>query len=126
MRIAVLGLSFKPNTDDVREAAALKIIKRLREEGAEERAFDPVGGENARRELPDIQLADGTYPCIDGADGLIIVTEWNEFRVLDLDRVAKLLKQPLVVDCRNIFNSELMSAAGLKYSSFGRLEPETT
>ena len=126
MKIAVLGLSFKPNTDDVREAASLKIIRRLREEGAEERAFDPVAGANALKAMPDLRLSEGTYDCIEGADGLIIVTEWNEFRVLDLDRVASLLKRPIVVDCRNIFNRELMAEAGLAYRSFGQIDTEAS
>ncbi|MBN2171354.1 MAG: UDP-glucose/GDP-mannose dehydrogenase family protein [Candidatus Krumholzibacteriota bacterium] len=124
MRVAVLGLSFKPNTDDVREAASLKIIRRLREKGARERAFDPVAGANARRVLPDLDLAPGTYECLDGADALIIVTEWNEFRVLDLQRVAALLKRPLVVDCRNIFNARIMADAGLRYASYGQVDEE--
>jgi UDPglucose 6-dehydrogenase len=124
MRVAVLGLSFKPNTDDVREAASLKIIRRLRERGARERAFDPVAGANARRVLPDLDLAAGTYECLDGADALIIVTEWNEFRVLDLQRVAELLKRPLVVDCRNIFNARIMAEAGLRYASYGQVDEE--
>jgi len=124
MRVAVLGLSFKPNTDDVREAASLKIIRRLREKGARERAFDPVAGANAKRVLPDLDLAAGTYECLDGADALIIVTEWNEFRVLDLKRVASLLKRPLVVDCRNIFNARIMADAGLRYASYGQIGEE--
>ncbi|MBM4117740.1 UDP-glucose/GDP-mannose dehydrogenase family protein [bacterium] len=120
MQVAILGLSFKPNTDDVREAAALKIIALLRAKGARVRAFDPVAGENAKRALPDLELAAGTYECLEGADALVIVTEWNEFRVLDLDRVAGLLTQKLVVDCRNIFTPALMAEAGLAYASFGR------
>lgn len=120
MNVAILGLSFKPNTDDVREAAALKIIALLRAKGARVRAFDPVAGENAKRALPDLELAAGTYECLEGADALIIVTEWNEFRVLDLERVAGMLKQKLVVDCRNIFTPQLMAEAGLAYASFGR------
>jgi UDPglucose 6-dehydrogenase len=120
MQVAILGLSFKPNTDDVREAAALKIIAQLREKGAQVRAFDPVAGPNALRALPDLDLAAGTYECLEGADALIIVTEWNEFRVLDLERVASILKRKLVVDCRNIFTPALMAEAGLAYASFGR------
>ncbi|MBM4117850.1 UDP-glucose/GDP-mannose dehydrogenase family protein, partial [bacterium] len=120
MQVAILGLSFKPNTDDVREAAALKIIALLRAKGARVRAFDPVAGENAKRALPDLELAAGTYECLEGADALVIVTEWNEFRVLDLERVAQLLKRKLVVDCRNIFTPALMAEAGLAYASFGR------
>jgi UDPglucose 6-dehydrogenase len=120
MQVAILGLSFKPNTDDVREAAALKIIAMLREKGARVRAFDPVAGENARRALPDLELAAGTYECLEGADALVLVTEWNEFRVLDLERVAGLLKKKLVVDCRNVFTPALMAEAGLRYASFGR------
>jgi len=122
--VAVLGLSFKPNTDDVREAAALKIITRLRAEGASVRAFDPVAGPNAKAAMPDLELAADTYSCLEGADAMILVTEWNEFRVLDLERVASLLKRPLVVDCRNVFNHSLMRQAGLNYESFGQLDLE--
>jgi UDPglucose 6-dehydrogenase len=125
-RFAVLGLSFKPSTDDVREAASLKIIERLRAAGASVRAYDPVAGPNALKVMPDLDLAESTYDCIDGADGLIIVTEWNEFRVLDLERVAALLKRPVVVDCRNIFTPQLMREAGLRYVSFGQLDKETS
>ncbi|MCP4547852.1 MAG: UDP-glucose/GDP-mannose dehydrogenase family protein [bacterium] len=124
LRVAILGLSFKPNTDDVREAPAIKIIKQLRAEGASEIAYDPVAMPNAQLELPDLNLATGIYECITAADALMIVTEWNEFRVLDLNRVEKLLARNVVVDCRNIFNDKLMREAGLKYVSFGRVETE--
>ena len=124
LTVAVLGLSFKPNTDDVRESAALKIIARLRAEGAKERAYDPVAMANALKLLPDLVLAESTYDCITGADALMLVTEWNEFRVLDLSRVAALLKRPLVVDCRNVFNHALMREAGLRYEAFGQLDRE--
>ena len=120
LKVAMLGLSFKPNTDDVREAASLKMIRQLREEGATVRAFDPVAAENAQAVLPDLELASGTYDCIEGADALVVATEWNEFRVLDLEKVAGLLKRKLVVDCRNIFDAEQMRAAGLEYDSFGQ------
>ena len=125
MHVAILGLSFKPNTDDVREAAALKIIKLLGERGATVRAFDPVAGENAKRAMPELDLAAGTYECLERADALIIVTEWNEFRVLDLERVAGMLKRKLVVDCRNIFKAGPMAEAGLRYASFGRQSEES-
>jgi len=83
LRIAVLGLSFKPNTDDVREASALKIIRHLWDEGAEVIAYDPVAGPNAKLAMPDLELAENTDACVAGADGLILATEWNEFRLLD-------------------------------------------
>ncbi len=120
LKVAVLGLSFKPNTDDVREAASIKIIRQLRAGGATVRAFDPVAAENARAVLPDLELASGTYDCLEGADALVIATEWNEFRVLDLEKVAGMLKRKLVVDCRNIFDAKQMRAAGLEYDSFGQ------
>jgi len=88
------------------------------------RAFDPVAGPNAKAAMPDLELAADTYSCLEGADAMMLVTEWNEFRVLDLERVASLLKRPLVVDCRNVFNHSLMRQAGLNYESFGQLDLE--
>jgi len=120
LRIAVLGLSFKPNTDDVREASALKIIQGLWDEGASVVAYDPVAGENAKRAMPDLELAENAESCIKGADGLVLATEWSEFRLLDLARVASLLKGKRIVDCRNIYRPEQMEELGIAYESFGR------
>jgi UDPglucose 6-dehydrogenase len=118
--IAVLGLSFKPETDDIREAPALDIIRVLRERGAEIRAFDPAAMSVARRELPGVTLCDDSYSACDGADALAIVTEWNEFRMLDLDRVKQLLRRPVIVDLRNIYDPAAMRRAGFVYTSVGR------
>ncbi len=124
LKVALLGLSFKPNTDDVREAAALKIARMLLAEGATVRAFDPVAGDNARRAMPELILAADTDDCLKGADALIIATEWNEFRVLDLEMLAVSLGRKLVVDCRNIFDAKLMQEAGLSYAAFGKPQKE--
>lgn len=124
LKVALLGLSFKPNTDDVREAAALKIARMLIAEGATVRGYDPVAGENAVKAMPELELATGTKDCLSGADALIIATEWNEFRVLDLTMLAATLGRKLVVDCRNIFDAKLMEEAGLEYAAFGKPQKE--
>jgi UDPglucose 6-dehydrogenase len=120
--IAVLGLSFKPNTDDIREAPALLLIDRLLEIGVQVRSYDPAAMDNAR-ELYDgrIQFFDDSYSAIEGSDALIIMTEWNEFRVLDLDKIKSLLRDPVVIDCRNIYKPDVMKAMGFRYHSFGRV-----
>jgi len=120
LRIAVLGLSFKPNTDDVREASSLKIIGRLREEGARVVAYDPVAGPNARKILPDLELAESAMDCARGADGLILATEWDEFRLLDMAAIASSMVAARVVDCRNIHRPDRMRDMGIRYESFGR------
>ncbi len=118
--IAVLGLTFKPNTDDMREAPALYIIQALQDAGATIRAYDPEGMEHAAKLLPGVSFAANSYACIEGADALVIVTEWEAFRALDLRRVKSLLKSPVVVDLRNIYRPEEMAALGFTYSSVGR------
>lgn len=119
--LAVLGLSFKPNTDDIREAPALHIIDRLLENGAHVKTYDPAAMENAKRHFGSkITFFDDSYSAIEGADALIIVTEWNEFRVLDLDKIKELLREPVLFDCRNIYTPEVMRAMGFRYHSFGR------
>jgi UDPglucose 6-dehydrogenase len=117
--VAVLGLTFKPNTDDMREAPSLAIIPALRLEGALIRAYDPEGGREASR-LLDIDLSSDAYEAISGADGVVILTEWNEFRALDLARIKTLLKRPLMVDLRNIYRPQQMAEAGFVYFSVGR------
>jgi UDPglucose 6-dehydrogenase len=119
--IAVLGLSFKPNTDDVREAPALKLIDRLLEEGAGVRVYDPAALDHVRA-LYGTRIAyfRDSYTALSGADALVIMTEWNELRVLDLDTVKRLLRQPVVFDCRNIYEPDAMEAMGFRYHSFGR------
>ncbi len=117
--VAVLGLTFKPNTDDMRDAPSLVIIPKLQERGARIRAYDPEGADEARK-LLDIETCNDAYEAITGADGVVILTEWNEFRALDLPRVKSLLKRPLMVDLRNIYRPAQMAEAGFTYVSVGR------
>jgi len=118
--IAVLGLAFKPNTDDMRESPAIPIVQSLLDNGATIRAYDPEAMEEARRKLPDIQYCNDTYECIDTADALVIVTEWDQFRALDLDKVKSLMTTPLMIDFRNIYNPVRMAEQGFTYTSIGR------
>src|SRR5579871_921997 len=119
--IAVLGLTFKPNTDDMRDAPSVVILPALQEKCAHIRAFDPEGAEEARK-LMNVQLCGDAYEALDGADGVVILTEWNEFRALDLARARKLLRRPLMVDLRNIYRPQQMAAAGFDYISVGRAD----
>ena len=118
--VAVLGLTFKPNTDDMRESPSLEIVPALQKAGATVRAFDPEGMDEARKLLDDVVWCDTAYECMGGADALAIVTEWNEFRALDLARVKRLMRQPVLVDLRNIYEAEAMTAAGFSYVCIGR------
>jgi len=121
--VAVLGLTFKPNTDDMRDAPSLVILPMLQAEGARVRAYDPEGRREAAK-LLDVELFDDTYQALDGADGVVILTEWNEFRALDLARVKGLLATPLMVDLRNIYRPKQMAEAGFTYVSIGRATPK--
>ena len=118
--IAVLGLTFKPNTNDMRDSPSLAILPTLHKEGAIVRAFDPQGMEEAREMLPGTIFCENAYETMDGADALVIITEWNEFRLLDLERVKKLLSVPLLVDLRNIYKPDEIIKAGFDYYSVGR------
>ncbi|GGB48925.1 UDP-glucose 6-dehydrogenase [Roseibium aquae] len=118
--IALLGLAFKPNTDDMREAPSIDIVSRLQEAGAKIRAFDPASMGEAGHIMADVLFCDGPYHAIENADALVIVTEWDQFRALDLERVKSLLKQPNVVDLRNIYETEDMLQRGFRYTSIGR------
>ncbi len=118
--VAVLGVTFKPNTDDMRESPALDILPALMADGAAVRAYDPKGMDEARTLIPGVDWCDGPYEAMDGADALTILTEWNEFRLLDLPRVRQLLRSPVMIDLRNIYNPEEMAAAGFFYTSLGR------
>jgi UDPglucose 6-dehydrogenase len=118
--LAVLGLTFKPNTDDMREAPSLSILPALAAAGATIRAFDPEGMAEAKKLLPDIVYCPDPYATMPGADALVLLTEWNAFRALDLARVRELLGTPLVIDLRNIYPPQEMAAAGLAYVSVGR------
>jgi UDPglucose 6-dehydrogenase len=117
--IAVLGLTFKPNTDDMRDAPSLVIVPELQKQGATIRAYDPEGAKEAKK-LLNIELSKNVYDALDGADGVVILTEWNEFRALDVTRMKSLLKRPLMVDLRNIYRPAQMAAAGFTYVSVGR------
>ena len=119
--IAVLGLTFKPNTDDMRDAPSLAVIPALRKKGANIRAYDPEGMTEAKKYL-DIEMSHDAYAALAGADGVVILTEWNEFRALDLGRMKAMLKRPLMVDLRNIYRTEEMERAGFTYVSVGRPE----
>jgi UDPglucose 6-dehydrogenase len=118
--IAVLGLTFKPNTDDMRDAPSIALITALQDAGAKVRAYDPEGMKQAQSVLENVEYADNAYSCIDGADALVIVTEWDAFRALDLERVRKLLKRPVVVDLRNIYRPKEMAQRGFIYEGVGR------
>jgi UDPglucose 6-dehydrogenase len=118
--VGVLGLTFKPNTDDMREAPSIPLITALQDLGATVQAYDPVGMEQARHELPDITYCDDAYACATAADALVIVTEWEQFRALDLAQLKAKMKQPVIVDLRNIYRPEEMKKAGFTYESIGR------
>ena len=118
--VGVLGLAFKPNTDDMREAPSIPLIQGLVERGAKVSAFDPVARHQAEQVLSGIQFADNAYAAADGADVLVIVTEWDEFRALDLDKVAGSMRGKVLVDLRNVYDREDAEGAGLVYYGVGR------
>ncbi len=119
--IAFLGLSFKPNTDDMRDAPSIDIIQNLIKEGAKIRAFDPVAIENAKKIMPDVKYCKETYETIKDCDALVFMTEWNQFRSLNMEKIKSLMKQPIIFDLRNIYNPSKMKQYGFVYSSVGRL-----
>lgn len=118
--IAILGLTFKPNTDDMREAPSIPLITALQDMGATIRAFDPVGMEQARQEMPDLCYCDSAYACAEGADALVIVTEWEQFRALDFDKLKRVMAGLIVVDLRNIYDPNELATRGYLYQSVGR------
>jgi UDPglucose 6-dehydrogenase len=118
--IAILGLTFKPNTDDMRDAPSIAVIRYLQDNGARIRAYDPKGMEQAKAELTDVEYASNAYDCVAGADALCILTEWEQFRALDLDRIQALLRAPVIVDLRNIYKPDDMRRRGYTYYSIGR------
>ncbi|MGH0034411.1 MAG: UDP-glucose dehydrogenase family protein [Myxococcota bacterium] len=118
--VAVLGLSFKPETDDVRDSPALDIIGELQDRGVHVRAYDPQAMGPAAERFPDMTLCKDVYGACDGADALVLATEWNQFRMLDFERVRRALGRPVVVDLRNIYDPEPMAAAGFRYFAVGR------
>ena len=118
--VAILGVTFKPNTDDIRDSPSLVIVPALQAEGAMVRAYDPEGMQSAAEVLPDVVWCDDAYAAADGADAMVVLTEWNQFRGLDLERVRGLLARPIVVDLRNIYEPGDMVALGFSYTSIGR------
>ncbi len=122
MKIGVLGVSFKPNTDDVRESPSLVIIPLLQEEGAKITAYDPAAMAEAAHHLEDVEWCKDAYEAVEDADALVIVTEWNEFRGLNLDRIGELMKTKRVIDLRNIYKAPQMHDKGFHYVSIGRPE----
>jgi UDPglucose 6-dehydrogenase len=121
--VAVLGLTFKPNTDDMREAPSIAVITALLDMGARVRAYDPFGMEQAKPVLPDIDYASSAYACAEGAHALVIVTEWEQFRALDFGRLKEIMAKPVVVDLRNVYRPEDMTRYGFAYHSVGRSPP---
>jgi UDPglucose 6-dehydrogenase len=121
--IAVLGLTFKPNTDDMRDAPSIPLITALTDMGAKVRAYDPVGMTQARHMLSGIEFCDGPYACADGADALVIVTEWEQFRALDFDRLKAVMNSAVLVDLRNIYRPEEIE--GFAYHGIGRPGPRS-
>lgn len=118
--IAIWGISFKPKTDDIRDAPSLDIIKKLQEKGAKINAFDPIAMDNAKERLSDINFTSNSYDALKNADALILVTEWDEFRNPDFDKMKELMNNPLVIDGRNIYNPKFMKEKGFTYLGIGR------
>ncbi|HEX8459051.1 MAG TPA: UDP-glucose/GDP-mannose dehydrogenase family protein [Pyrinomonadaceae bacterium] len=118
--IAVLGLAFKPGTDDMREAPSVDIIRRLLERGATVRAYDPIAMDAARECLPGIEYAEDEYAAVEGADALVFMTEWNQFRALNMERVHELMRAPKIADLRNIYDPDAMVELGFQYVGVGR------
>ncbi len=121
-KVAVLGLTFKPNTDDMRDSPAITVIQTLQDAGAKVTAYDPEGMANAKPLIEGIDYAQGPYEAAQDAEALVIVTEWNQFRALDLARLKSTMKSPVLVDLRNIYRADEVTAHGFSYSSIGRSE----
>ena len=121
--VAALGLTFKPNTDDMRDAPSLVILPELAKRGAKVQAHDPVGVEEAKKLMPDLCYCDDAYDAVAGADVLVILTEWNSYRALDLRRIKTLMKTANIVDLRNIYRPDEMAQLGYRYVSLGRPQP---
>ena len=118
--IAILGLAFKPETDDIRDAPSIRIIGDLLKAGTRVRAYDPAAMESARRLLTDVEYCEDEYEAARGSDALVVVTEWNQFRRLDMDRLKQLMREPNIIDLRNLYEPETMRSAGFKYLAMGR------
>lgn len=122
--IAVLGLTFKPNTDDIRDAPSISLIQALQDRGAEIRAYDPEGMEQAKGVLRDVTYCEGEYACAEGAHALVIMTEWEQFRALDFDRIRELMAQPVLIDLRNIYQPDELTRRGFYYECVGRKQTD--
>jgi UDPglucose 6-dehydrogenase len=118
--IGILGLSFKPNTDDIRDSSSIVIIQGLLRNGAKVKAYDPAAMEESKAVLPEVVYGKDAYDAADGADALVLVTEWNQFRRLDLDRIKGLLKSPIFIDLRNVYDPDHLKRLGFHYSGVGR------
>ncbi|NWG24009.1 MAG: UDP-glucose/GDP-mannose dehydrogenase family protein [Pseudorhodoplanes sp.] len=123
--IAVLGLTFKPNTDDMREAPSIPLITALQDMGASVRAYDPAGMEQAKAVLSNVDYAQDAYACVENADALVIVTEWEQFRALDFRRLKEIMARPVVVDLRNIYDARELARQGFVYSGIGKTDPNS-
>jgi len=118
--IGVLGLAFKPNTDDVREAPSLVIVRELQRRGARVQAYDPAAMEQAQKVLPEVDYRTDAYSAVEGADVLVLITEWNQFRNLDLEKIKGLMRRPILVDLRNVYEPERVQTMGFEYRGVGR------
>jgi len=118
--VAALGLTFKPNTDDMRDAPSLVVLPALAAEGAHVRAYDPAGMHEAAKAMPGLEMARDPYACVAGADAIVLITEWDEFRALDLDRVKAAMNTPVLVDLRNVYKKAEMAERGFAYTSIGQ------
>jgi UDPglucose 6-dehydrogenase len=118
-KIGVLGLAFKPNTDDIRFAPALVLIRQLLSEGAIVQAYDPQAMENTRRELPQVVYCEDAYQAADGAEAILVLTEWDEFRKINWEKMAKVVERPLVIDGRNALRKDELAASGFQYVGIG-------
>ena len=122
--IGILGLSFKPNTDDIREAASLEIIHLLMNEGANIRAYDPQARDNAAKVLKNVVLCNDPYQVAESVDAILLATEWNEFKQLDFKKIIKLMKTPIVLDGRNLWDGKMLKKLGFLYMGIGRPNKE--
>jgi UDPglucose 6-dehydrogenase len=120
--IGILGLAFKPETDDMRDSPTITVIKGLQQRGATIRAYDPQAMENAKTMLENVTYCADAYETVEGADAMVLATEWNEFRALNFERVKHALRQPNVIDLRNVYDPNRMAALGFNYKSVGRVE----
>jgi len=119
-KIGILGLAFKPNTDDMRDAPALEVIDLIEADGGHVQAYDPVAMQVARQIKPNLELTLNPYECGAGCDAVVLMTEWNEFKQLDLRRLKNLMKSPVIVDARNVYEPDLMADMGFSYRGIGR------